>query len=473
MSQPGVVNWGDLPAWASAVATAFALAFAAIAARAARAAYRIESERDQINAEQREQQEMFLRRAQAALVSAWIRDQQGRLNEVFPELTIWADTQRTETMDRFTGNFLASHRVTVRFRTFPIETLREEFLAAVDAGEAPDVLVGPHDWIGNLVSRQAIEPIALTARRQAAFTPWAIEAMTYSRKLYGIPYAADSVALLRNLQLAPQPPATVEEMIRHGRSLCAAGVVSQPFVVQVGTGDGFYVYPLYSSAGGRMFARTADGHWDPDEVAGSGSAAAFTRLRALGEQGEGILRRAIDRDAAIALFTQGQTPYVVCAPWGVGEARAAGVPLAVSPVPPFEDGEPARSMVTVHGFFLASASRNKSIAQDLIADYMTRSDVAMALYAAQPRTPALRSALDKVLDADAASAIFHRQCELGNLIPSGPEVAAIWAAFHRAEVDIVAGDGVEPVTRRLVQALIDVREAPGWRLRDSVDTADV
>src|SRR5262245_16030821 len=192
---------GDTAEWVSAVATVGALVFAAIAARAARAAYRIESERDRVNADERQRHEAFVRRGQAALVSAWwgsrsgtwgafvrnasetpvyhvrvlvvsardpdvheaidlivlppaaepvfyptgivedsaevpvdpdrrvevafsdsagirwIRDQQGGLAEVLSELTIWADDQRTTTLDQFTADFLASHHVVVRFRT--------------------------------------------------------------------------------------------------------------------------------------------------------------------------------------------------------------------------------------------------------------------------------------------------------------------------------------------------------------------
>jgi maltose-binding protein MalE len=546
------MEWGDLPAWVSATSTLFALIFAAVAAVAARRAYRIESERDQVNAGQRRQQEAFLRRAQAALVSAWwssrntptdppqwgafvrnasetpvyqarlsvvnvhdpdvsdhfdlavvppaaapefyrsrvvdeemtpdtaldfrvemtftdstgnrwSRDQQGRLSEVQSEVTIWADTQRTRTLDRFSADFLASHHVKVLFRTCPIETLRRDFLVAVKAGETADVLVGPHDWIGNLVQHRVIDPIDLTRRRREAFVQQTIEAMTYEDALYGIPYASDSIALLRNLELAPQPPATVEEMLAHGRRLCGANRSSDPVALQVGTGDGFYVYPLYSSAGGRLFSRDSDGGWDVNAVAGAGSAAALGRLRALGEQGEGILRREIDRDAAIRTFIEGRTPYLVCAPWGMGEARAAGVRVAASPMPPFENAQPARSLIAVHGFFLASASRNKAIAQDLIGEHLTRTEVALALYAAQPRTPALRTALDSVFGSDAEARVFHDQCEVGDLIPSAPDVVAMWEMFNRAEVDTVAGDGVEAVVQRLRQSVVDANRMAGRR----------
>jgi arabinogalactan oligomer/maltooligosaccharide transport system substrate-binding protein len=279
--------------------------------------------------------------------------------------------------------------------------------------------------------------------------------MTYGGRLYGVPYAADSIGLLRNVDLAPRPPATVEEMIEDGRALCAAGRAEAPLALQVGKGDGFYVYPLFTSAGGRLFQQLRNGGWDPDALSDAGSAAGFGRLRALGEAGEGILRREVDRDRAIALFTQGRTPYLVAAPWAIGEAQQAGMKIGVSPVPGFAGAGPARSLVAVHGFYLASAGRNKSIAQDLVGEHLTRTDIALALYAAQPRTPMLRSALDHVRRTDSLAAVFHDQCAEGDLIPSDPGVERMWEIFHRAEIEVVAGDGVDAVLRRLRQAVVE------------------
>ena len=65
------VQWGDVAGWLQGFGSLFALGFAAAAVVVTRRTYRIESERDGVNAEAREAQAAFTRRAQAALVSAW------------------------------------------------------------------------------------------------------------------------------------------------------------------------------------------------------------------------------------------------------------------------------------------------------------------------------------------------------------------------------------------------------------------
>jgi arabinogalactan oligomer / maltooligosaccharide transport system substrate-binding protein len=541
----GAVNWGDVPGWITTVAGIFALLFAAAAAVTAHRVYRIESERDTVNAKERRREAEARRRTQAALVSAWcgsratdsespdwgtfirnasetpvhqarvsvvkehdpdtrsdfdvvvlpptaapvfypdeiwstalqnkfpatnfrvemsftdsagvrwIRDGEGGLFEVLPELTIWADDQRTDTLDNFSDDFLRQHGVSVRFETRPIETMQADFLSATMSGQAADVLVGPHDWIGRLIERRAIEPLSLSKQRRDAFVGRALEAMTVDGLIYGIPYASDSVALLRNTDLAPDAPRTFEEMISHGRELCQKGLCSEPAAIQVGSGDGFYIYPFFTSAGGRIFSRTQDGKWNVDAIAGAASSAAFKRLAQLGEKGEGILRREVDRDTAVAMFKAGRTAYLVCAPWAFGPARAAGLNFAVSEIPPFEGGEAPRSLVAFHGFFLASAGKNKRIAQELILDYLTRLEVALALYSSQPRPPALKVALQKVSSHEDA-ALYRRQSEFGDVIPSTANVGDVWASFNQAEVAAVRGEDVPAAMRRLRAAISEL-----------------
>jgi maltose-binding protein MalE len=398
----------------------------------------------------------------------WIRDRRGMLYEVSPELMVWADTLRTSTLDQFTDRFLSSHQVKVSFTTRPIETLRRDFLEVARSGqEGADVLVGPHDWIGNLVGAGAIAAIDLSSERQAMFVDRAIEAMTYRGRLYGIPYASDSIALLRNLDLDthPGPPATIEELLDRGRALCRDKRARAPLAIQVGEGDAFHVYPVYVSAGGRLFARAPDGSWDADTIAGPESAAALARLQALGERGEGILRREITRERAVAMFLRRETPYLLCAAWAVGEFRPANIPMSVSAVPPFADGHPTRSLVSTHGLFLARSARNQILAQELIVDYMTRTEVVLRLHEAQPRTPSLRSGLGEVLENDPTSAVYNELCERGEIIPSSADTVPLFKAFHQAECEAVAGMEIDAVMRRYHAAIADIN-----RRRD--DTAD-
>jgi maltose-binding protein MalE len=533
-------NWGDVPTWLSSIATILALGFAAAAAVVAQRVYRIESKRDKINADARREQEAFLRRTQAALVSAWwgrqdggqwpdrwgafvrnasetpvyqaslttldihdpdvserfelpivppgaepafhpsgltvqdgqhtadyrveitftdsagvrwIRDQQGRLSELRPEVLIWADERRAAALHRHAEEFLAGYEVRLRFRTGRIETLYEELVSSTGVDEMPDIVVGPHDRINSLVRHGVIDPVALSQRRVRGFLPEAVSAMTYQGELYGVPYALDTAVLLRNTDLAPDAPATFEAMLADGERLRGANQADYVFLMPAG--DPYYLYAVLLAAGGQLFGRAPDGRLDTGAtgLGTSQTLAAFERIRELGALGAGVLRPEIDRDRATELFVAGRSPYLTCASRVLADARRSGLPFAVGPVPPYAGCPPVRPFVSVHGFYLTRHGPNKTIAQDLAAHYLTRTDVSLALYATQPRPPALRAAVDQVVDRDPVMAAFYRECQLGDLLPSIPEMEEVWRLLAQAEEELVRGAPAAPAVRRLADAM--------------------
>ena len=216
-----------------------------------------------------------------------------------------------------------------------------------------------------------------------AFPTWALSALTFDNRLYGLPTTTDTVALIRNIALAPRLPATFEELVATGQALQKAGKVSEVFALRVGElGDPFQIWPLFTSAGGWLFGRTPAGEWDRTRIglAKPESVAAFERLRSYGEEGMGVLRRSMGREETFELFTTGRTAYLISTSDALESARAAGIQVAVSAVPPFADSEPASAFTLVHGLVMAKRhGDNQVIAHDLFADYLTHPDVMTAL----------------------------------------------------------------------------------------------
>src|SRR5215472_1701440 len=113
---------------------------------------------------------------------------------------------------------------------------------AATASDGPDILIGPHDWLGSLVQQQLVEPIALSDDRGNAFDPAHLAALTVNGRLYGVPAFLDTVALFRNTDLVPDPPETMEDLIATGQDLKDRGLVSEVLAVPVDTGgDPFHV----------------------------------------------------------------------------------------------------------------------------------------------------------------------------------------------------------------------------------------
>ena len=85
--------------------------------------------------------------------------------------------------------------------------IRQE-LSTVAVDTAPDVIVGAHDWVGELSGNGSIIPLSPSAATKKQFPAYALNAFSYGtaiKKLYGAPVALENIALVTNTKLAKAP----------------------------------------------------------------------------------------------------------------------------------------------------------------------------------------------------------------------------------------------------------------------------
>ena len=181
------------------------------------------------------------------------------------DLVIWADDTRAPVLTPLAEAFSADEGVKVSVLEVPFDKIRDNLSTAGPAGEGPDIIIGAHDWLGELVANGALEPIELGAAADA-YSAASIQAFNYDNKQYGLPYAVENIALIRNTDLVPDAPATFEDLEATALALQADGTVSVPLAIQQGPADPYRNYPLFSGAGGYIFGQSADGTYDPDDL---------------------------------------------------------------------------------------------------------------------------------------------------------------------------------------------------------------
>ncbi|HLL67902.1 MAG TPA: extracellular solute-binding protein [Micromonosporaceae bacterium] len=361
-------------------------------------------------------------------------------------LVIWADAAQAGVLVPYAIEYGREHGLAVDVLAIG-EDRQGRFLAEVASasGRAPDVVLGNSDWIGNLVRGDAIEPVPLSGDQRAAFPEIAMRAVTLGGQVYGVPYTVESVALIRNTDLTPVPPVTIEEAAAIGRQLKEAGKVAQPVGYPVGeAGDFRSVYPLYSSAGGTIFGVKDGGEHNTAELTVSNpeSVEAFTRIAALGEKGAGALAPSVTPASALALFANGDTAYLVAGSEAIAEVKRAGIRYEVSAVPGFATGRPPRPLVGAAAAFVARKGPNRAMAQDFVTTTFTRADVAAALHRAQPRPPALVAGVEAIRSADPDAQKFLDVAKGGVALPAVPQMGPVWDTLGRAEAAVLAGADV-------------------------------
>ena len=112
------------------------------------------------------------------------------------ELVIWTDDIKFDAIQAVADDFAADNDITVGVQV--VTDTRAAFITANAAGNGPDVVVGAHDWIGQLVQNGAIDPLQLSPGDLAGFSETAVQATTYNGQLYGLPYQVESLALYCN-----------------------------------------------------------------------------------------------------------------------------------------------------------------------------------------------------------------------------------------------------------------------------------
>ena len=179
------------------------------------------------------------------------------------ELTVWVDADRARALEDVAKAFEADKGVKVNLVVKDYGKIRDEFTAQVPTGKGPDITIGGHDWIGAFVKDGIVAPVEL-GDKAGDFEKVAVEAVSYEGKTYGLPYAIESIAILRNTALADSTPATFDEMIAKG----AAAGTEYPFVVGLDpqASDPYHLYPFQTSFGNSVFARNADGSYDSSQL---------------------------------------------------------------------------------------------------------------------------------------------------------------------------------------------------------------
>ena len=351
-------------------------------------------------------------------------------------LTVWVDANRSRALKDVAKTFEQDKGVKVNLVVKDYGKIRDEFTAQVPTGKGPDITIGGHDWIGAFVKDGIVAPVEL-GDKSADFEKVAMEAVSYDGKTYGLPYAIENIAILRNTALADSTPATFDEMIAKGR---AAGT-EYPFVVGLDpqAADPYHLYPFQTSFGNSVFARNADGSYDPSQLTiGDEAGQQFAGwLTAQGDTGTRVLNLNLSGDLAKEAFNAGKSPYFLTGPWNVADAQSAGVDVSVDAIPS-AGGSSAQPFAGVQTFFLSAKSTNPIVANEFLVNYIATDDVQTKLFEAGGRPPALTESFEAA-QSDPIVRGFATVGANAVPMPSIPEMGSVWDDWGKTEAALIKG----------------------------------
>ncbi len=353
------------------------------------------------------------------------------------DLVIWTEALKQPYVQTIADDFAEANGITVEVQGLSAD-VQANFVTANSASNGPDVIIGAHDWIGNLVQNGAIEPLQLTPDQLSGYSEKAVQATTYDGQLYGVPYGIESLALYRNAEVIPEEPKTLDDAIAAGEAAVKAGKVESAFNLPVGeNGDAYHMQPVLTSMGGYLFGTTAEGDYDPSDlgVGKPGSVQAAQKISDLAKAK--VLRTSISGDNSIALFAEGKSAFLVSGPWALSDVTKSGMEYGVQPIPGFAGQEPAAPFMGAQAFMVASNAQNAAFAQEFVTVGVNSEEAMQTLFEGGNLPPAMLAIQEDLTDEDVA--VFAEAANQAQPMPAIPEMAAVWEPLGKAYAAIVGG----------------------------------
>ncbi|MCV2392808.1 maltose ABC transporter substrate-binding protein [Actinotalea sp. M2MS4P-6] len=366
-------------------------------------------------------------------------------------LTIWADETRVDDVKTIAEAYTEQSGVQVDVIQKASTDIGNDFITSVPTGEGPDIIVSAHDGLGGWVTNGVVGTVDL-GDKAGEFSDAAVKAMTYDGQVYGVPYAIENIALIRNNAIIQDTPDTWDAMVTAAQATGA----KYPIVIQQDptNGDPYHLYPLQTSFGAPVFA-TENGSYTNELAMGGPEGTAFAEF--LAAQGAaGILDTNISADVAKEAFLNGEAAYIITGPWYVSDFTAANMDISVLPIPS-AGGQPAQPFVGVQGFFPSINTENPLLVNDFLVNFIATPEVQTQFYELQGRVPAMTAAAEGLSDPILLG--FNEAGASGAPMPAIPEMSAVWEWWGAAEADIISGKA--PADERWATMITNIQSAIG------------
>lgn len=310
----------------------------------------------------------------------------------------------------------------------------DKFQAAAGAGKGPDIFCWPHDRAGEWAKSGLIVPVKPSKRVRDAIEPSTWEAFTYQGKTWGYPLAIEAIGLIYNKALVKTPPSSFEEVIALDKELAKQNKHALIWAYNMS----FFTWPMLAGPGGYIFARDAQGNFDPKQVGVNAPGAVkgaemLDRLVKDGHMAKGTKYSEME-----GRFNRGDVAMMINGPWAWDNVKKSNIDFGVAPIPSI-GGKASKPFVGVLGCMIAAPSKAKDIAREFIENHLLNVDSLKVISADVPLGTPANKAYFKELSSDPNIRATMANALAGEPIPNIPETGRFFPAVDAALEAITNG----------------------------------
>ena len=351
-------------------------------------------------------------------VTIWSGASSAKDDEQTPIIAAWAKTQGIT--------------VNVVYK----KDVRNEFIKAVPEGKGPDLMVGAHDWTGQLVGAGVLAPIVIGSLGNQ-FSKDMKSGFTINGKLYGMPIYSENIALIWNKRDGKDPAG-----MSMAQLIASKPGLAMPIQKANTNGDPYHMSAIASSFGLTLFTRNSTG-WT--KTLGYSAAGADAYAAWLVENGPKLVATDGWDKSACHIQNGG---YAISGPWMYNHVQdtisgCAGKPLTKAEVGilniPSAGGKTVHQMSGVYGYWqsVKVAGAKNSVNVGKVLRYIGGADFQVAFQKKANNIPANADARAQLSDKNLTA--FGAAGVNAYPMPAWVFLDAVWAKIGQAEQALVYG----------------------------------
>jgi maltose-binding protein MalE len=328
---------------------------------------------------------------------------------------------------------------------------------------APDLIAGPHDEIGQQVVCNALAPVPAWAwpeSSQKQYIASAVKAATLGGRPYFMPTFAQTTGMFFNPKMVSpnlfKPTKgdrypRWDRLISRARALTRGGAYGYVQPLEL-----YYNYGFLRAFGGYVFRYTKTGYDYHDiGLATPGAIEGLQFLKDLTYTGKNrLMPPTMDQTTAEQLFEQGRAAMLLDGPWEAPRLIAPSINYDFTPLPSLDGIHPMHPFVTYNVYGVNAYSKHKNEAFSFL-EYVTRRLQQLGESFSGPEIPVLRNLLRaQIAHADPFTAAVAAAVATGDPMPDIPEMADVWGPFDVAISAVAKGQSTPESAARAAVTVI-------------------
>jgi maltose/maltodextrin transport system substrate-binding protein len=330
------------------------------------------------------------------------------------------------------------------------DKLEEKYQQVASTGDGPDIIFWAHDRFGQWAQAGLLAEVKPSASLKSKMVDFTWDAVTYNNKYIGYPVAVESLSLIYNKDLVPNPPKSWEEV----RAIDERLKKEDKSAIMWNLKEPFFTWPLIAADGGYAFA-FKNGAYDPKNtgVNNAGSKGALQFIVDMIERKE--ISPDVDYSIAESAFNTGKTAMTINGPWSWSNIDKSGINYGVAVLPTYK-GQSAKPFVGVLTAGINSSSPNKELAKEFIENYLLTDAGLAEVNNDKPLGAVALKSYQAQLEQDPRITATMLNAETGEIMPNIAEMSKFWYAERTAINNAVQGrqtvsDALDDAAERIIK----------------------